>query len=166
MEHNPLEAAKSVPIWVWLGVIVVVFIAISSHSASQTPTAAPVDSSADDAATALQNTALQAKTAIALRILDISGAEDIANIQARTTEQTNNTALAAIQTQTNAALAAMTAAQPPPPVNIVINKAANAQSFTRQSAVASSNVRKAQRNVLDGAAGAFSDTLAYGHGGL
>lgn len=165
MEHNPIEAAKGVPIWVWLGVVVVVFIAITSHTASQT--AAPVSdtSGSNDATSALQQAQLNAQTAIALRVLDISGAEDIANIQARTTEQTNNTALAAINSQLNAAVNAIGAGTSNP-VSVTVNKASSSQSFSRQSANATATVRKARMGVLDGAGGALSDLVSFGHGGL
>lgn len=164
---NPLKEASSVPVWVWLGVIVVVFLAFSSHTASTTPTATPVDDGSAAATSNLQQAQLAAQTAVGLRILDIAGAEDISRIQARTQEQTNNTALAAITAQAQGNVDQINASQPPQPININITRGTNtatAQSFAKSSALMTSRIRSVKRGILEVAPGDFGGGISYGSG--
>lgn len=165
---NPLESVKSVPIWVWLGLAIVMFIALTTHTASQSATLTPDATGASDTS-ALQQAQLAAQTAVSLRVLDITGAEDIARIQARTQEQNNNAAIAAIQAQSQGNVDQIIALQPPQPINVTVSRnAASTQAFTRNSAIASAQVRAAKTGVLNSVSGGFlrQRNVAYGHGGL
>lgn len=159
------EKAKSVPVWVWALVGGVVLIAMLSHSASTASTVTQTPASATDNSTAsdqLQQTQLAAMTQIGTELLDVAGTEDLARIQARTTEVQGNQTLAAIYEQGQANSAVAAASQPP--ANIVINLPD--QSTMASAAKASANVRSARMNLLGNIGGAITDGVHYAQGVL
>lgn len=163
----PQGKGGGVPIWVWLAVGVVILVALSSHSSSAAAAPTIVSNGPSDSTNELQQTQLEAQTAVALQVLNIAGATDIARIQARTQEVYGNQQLAAIDAQARGAAAVAKANQPSPaPVINVYKNSAAAQTNTlsRNAAIASANQRAARTTLLKDVAGAIGEGVVYARG--
>lgn len=165
---NPIPHDKDgkVPIWVWGLIGVVVLLALFSHNASSTPaTAATTVSNAPDAATTqLQEDQLQLQGAVAGKLLDIVGTEDIARINARSSEVYGAQSLAAIQAQSNASVASAYASTPQPAINVVVNKPTTVAAPIQRTLP--TYRATTQRNLvasLNSFGGALSDGIQYAH---
>lgn len=169
--ENPASSITSgakggVPVWIWVAVAIVIFLALSQHTAAaaQSPTSADATgaSSSSDQLAAAQ---LAAKSQFALAAIQVAGAEDIARINARSTEQANDTELAAFIAQQQATVDT-TAAQNQQPVTIVVNKGntgntAQSNAFSKSSALAAQRVRATRMNLLNSVGGAIADGVHY-----